>query len=143
MKIRDLLLRKGPDVITAAPEETVSQAIQRLVENRIGALLVVEGTRIAGIISERDILREARMHAQRLGERHVREAMTRDVVTGNPDVEVHEAMAIMTHRRIRHLPIVEDGELRGMISIGDLVWSTLDEAESENQHLKEYISGGY
>ena len=143
MKIRDLLLRKGPNVITAAPEETVSQAIQRLVENRIGALLVVEGTRIAGIISERDILREARMHAQRLGERHVREAMTRDVVTGNPDVEVHEAMAIMTHRRIRHLPIVEDGELRGMISIGDLVWSTLDEAESENQHLKEYISGGY
>ncbi|MFN2432762.1 MAG: CBS domain-containing protein [Gemmatimonadota bacterium] len=143
MKLRDLLQKKGSLVITAGPDESLAEAIQRLVENRIGALLVTQGDQIVGIVTERDILREAGSHAERLGERRVREAMTSRLVSGGLDDEVHHAMGVMTRNKIRHLPVLEEGALRGLISIGDLVWSVLDEAESENRHLKEYIAGGY
>jgi CBS domain-containing protein len=143
MKVQDLLATKGSRVLTIEPGRTVREAIDRLVEHRIGALLVVDGESIVGIITERDILREAARHADRLDRRLVREAMTADLIVGVPDDDLTYVMGIMTRNKIRHLPIVEGRELRGIVSIGDLVWSCLDEAEFENRHLKEYITGGY
>jgi CBS domain-containing protein len=143
MKVQDLLATKGSRVVTIEPGRTVREAIDRLVEHRIGALLVVDGESIAGIITERDILREAARHADRLDRRLVREAMTADLIVGVPDDDLTYVMGIMTRNKIRHLPIVEGRDLRGIVSIGDLVWSCLTEAEFENRHLKEYIAGGY
>ncbi|HEY7460954.1 MAG TPA: CBS domain-containing protein [Gemmatimonadota bacterium] len=143
MKVKDILAEKGSAVRTIGPDETVREAIRQLVEHRIGSLLVTEGKRIVGIITERDILREACHHAGRLDERRVREAMTGDLIVGVPEDEVTYVMGIMTKNRIRHLPILEGRELRGMVSIGDAVWASLTEAEFENRNLKEYITGTY
>lgn len=142
MKVKDLLQKKGSDIITIEPDRTVREAIQKLVDNRIGALLVMEKSEIEGIITERDILREA-ARAERLGQRTVREAMTADLIVGVPEDEIDYVMGVMTRNKIRHLPIVEGRELKGILSIGDLVWSCLTEAEYENRHLKEYIAGEY
>ncbi len=143
MKVKDILAEKGSAVRTIGPDETVREAIRALVEHRIGSLLVTEGQRIVGIITERDILREACHHAGRLDARRVREAMTADLIVGVPEDEVNYVMGIMTKNHIRHLPILEGRELRGMVSIGDVVWASLTEAEFENRNLKEYITGTY
>jgi CBS domain-containing protein len=142
MKVKDLLQKKGSDVLTIEPDRTVREAIQKLVDNRIGALLVMEKSEIEGIITERDILREA-ARAERLGQRTVREAMTADLIVGVPEDDIDYVMGVMTRNKIRHLPIVEGRELKGILSIGDLVWTCLTEAEYENRHLKEYIAGEY
>jgi CBS domain-containing protein len=143
MRVKDILARKGNAVYKIEPDKSVRECIQTLVEQKIGSLLVMEGDRIVGIITERDILREAGMHAGRLDQRLVREAMTADLIVGVPEDEVNYVMGIMTKNRIRHLPILEGRDLRGMVSIGDVVWACLNEAEFENRNLKEYITGTY
>ena len=143
MKVRDILHRKGSDVHTIEPDRSVRDAIRLLVDKRIGSLLVVEGGRIAGIITERDILREAGKYAGRLDARKVRDAMTADLIVGVPDDDLNYVMNVMTKNKIRHLPILDGKSLQGMISIGDVVWASLTEAEFENRTLKQYISGGY
>jgi CBS domain-containing protein len=143
MRVKDILASKGSVVYTIEPDKSVRECIGTLVEHKIGSLLVVEGDRIVGIITERDILREAGTHAGRLDQRCVRDAMSADLIVGVPEDEVNYVMGIMTKNRIRHLPIVEGRELRGMISIGDVVWASLTEAEFENRNLKEYITGTY
>ena len=152
MKIRSILDRKGGSVVTVGPDVTVHEAIRRLNENRIGALVVTtEGGAIAGIITERDILRECGERCVRLREVSpphdagcpalVADIMTNDVVTGGPDDELISVMAVMTRRRIRHLPVMDAGKLAGIISIGDVVNAFVEEAEFENQQLKGYIHG--
>lgn len=143
MKIRDILAQKGSHVRTIGPDSTVRDAIRTLVEHRIGSLLVTEGDEIVGIITERDILREACHHAGRLDQRQVREAMTAELIVGVPDDDLNYAMGVMTKNRIRHLPVMDGRKLQGIISIGDLVWASLTEAEFENRNLKEYITGTY
>jgi CBS domain-containing protein len=143
MKVQDVLQKKGSQVFSIGPDRTVREAIRELMERRIGALLVMEGEEMLGIITERDILREAGTHAGRLDKRKVREAMTADLIVGVPDDDLNYVMGIMTRNKIRHLPIVEGRSLKGILSIGDLVWSCLTEAEFENRHLKEYIVGRY
>lgn len=143
MKVKDVLLQKGSQVFSIEPDRSVRDAIRTLVDRRIGALLVMEGAAIAGIITERDILREASEHAGRLDKRLVREAMTADLIVGVPEDELSYVMGIMTRNKIRHLPIMQGRSLEGIISIGDVVWSTLTEAEFENRHLKDYITGTY
>ena len=152
MKLKNILDRKGGSVVTIEQEVTVHEAIRRLNENRIGALVVTtEGGAIAGIITERDILRECGercVHLSEVRPTHdagcpalVGEIMTKEVVTGSPDDELISVMAVMTRRRIRHLPVMDAGELVGIISIGDVVNAFVEAAEFENQQLKGYIHG--
>jgi CBS domain-containing protein len=116
------------------------QAVALLVEHGIGALLVrAAGGAVAGIISERDILRVCRDRSGALGAIQVGDVMTRDLIVCVPDDDVDYAMGIVTKNRVRHLPVMDGGSVVGMISIGDLVKARLDAAEYENRYLREYI----
>jgi CBS domain-containing protein len=152
MKIRHIIERKTGPVVTIGMTATAHAAIRKLNEHRIGALVVTDPDgRIAGILSERDILRECGARCDRLPEERqslevvgpalVHEIMTADVITASLDDDLTGVMSVMTNSRIRHLPIVEGGELVGMISIGDAVKACVDMAETENRVLKEYIQG--
>jgi CBS domain-containing protein len=142
MKVRDILFAKGAQVFTVFPHESVQDVVRVLMAHRIGALLVVDAHgQMAGIITERDVLRECLCGADRLGQIAVSEAMTTDLVVGLPDDTIDHAMSAMTRHRVRHLPILEDGRVAGLISIGDVVRSSLDETVYENGFLHEYIHG--
>lgn len=150
MRLRDILRQKGGDVVTIESDRTVHDAISRLNEHKIGALVVTgDGEEIAGIITERDILRHCGEHVRRdeplttVVERPelVRDVMTADLVIALPDDRLDYAMGIMTQNRIRHLPVMDEGKLAGMVSIGDLVKASLEETEYENRRLKDYIYG--
>lgn len=141
MQLRDILRRKGSDVVTASPDQTVLEAMRILVAHGIGAVVVMEGDRIRGILSERDVLRLGSRDPSLLSSTPVGEAMTADLVIGVADDDMHYAMNVMTENRIRHLPIVRDGRLDGIVSIGDLVNACRSQAEFENRHLKDYIQG--
>jgi CBS domain-containing protein len=141
MRIQDILDSKGDRVVTTSPNGTVTDAMEVLNEHNIGAVIVTEGDSIRGILSERDVLRLGARGPELLSTTRIHETMTRDVIVGLPDDEVHMAMGVMTQNRIRHLPIVTDGQLVGIVSIGDLVNAAWLEAADENQHLKDYIQG--
>lgn len=142
MKVRDILLAKGDRVFTIFPHETVQDVVRVLMAHRIGALLVVdERGRTSGIITERDVLRECLHGAERLDQIPVSSAMTTNLVVGLLDDDLDDAMGAMTRHRVRHLPILDDGRVAGMISIGDVVRSSLDETVYENGFLHEYING--
>lgn len=144
MKVRGILDAKGRDVVTIRPDATVATAVHRLALERVGALVVSEdGIRIAGILSERDIVGAlAGEGADLLSTgRRVADLMTRHVVTCGPDDTVKQLMAEMTRRRIRHLPVVEGGRIAGIVSIGDVVKSRLEEVEMEATVLRDaYIA---
>jgi CBS domain-containing protein len=140
MKVRDILKVKGSQVYTIGPDQTVLDAVAILMQHRIGALLVRDATgTVSGIISERDVLGECLRRSADLDRIPVREVMTRDLVVCVPDDDVDYAMGIVTKNRVRHLPIMDDDGVAGIISIGDLVKAGLEEAEYENRYLKEYI----
>lgn len=152
MRISDILHRKGRNVVTIEPSATVQEAIQRLNQHGIGALLVTDDTgQLSGIITERDILRECGDRCTRLAEPAggkgsecpalVNDVMTTDVLIGVPEDDLNYVMGIMTKNRIRHLPVVECGKLMGIISIGDVVNAHVEEAEFENRMLQDYIHG--
>ena len=141
MKIRDILSHKGTDVVTITPDATVHAAVQVLVENNIGAVLVMDGSDIAGILSERDILRVSAQDPAYLLGQSVGDVMTKEVVTGAPDDQIGHVMELMTNHRIRHLPIVDGAALEGILSIGDVVNALRTEVEGENRHMREYIQG--
>lgn len=140
MKIRDLLRTKGTKVVTVAPETTVQDAMRILVEHQIGALVVTDGT-LHGIISERDLLRWGAEDIERLTTARVRDLMTTELITAGPDAAIQDVMDVMVEQRIRHLPIVEQGKLTGIISIGDVVNAMRQKVESENRYLHAYIEG--
>lgn len=140
MLIRDILREKGPTVITIAPELPLQEAVQVLVQHNIGALVVFDGE-IRGIVSERDLLRRAAADIQQLAATLVRDVMTADVITASPDAPIRDVMDTMTEHRIRHLPVVENGRLAGIISIGDVVNAVRHTAETENRYLHAYIEG--
>jgi CBS domain-containing protein len=137
-----ILGRKGSDVFTIAPDATVSQAAAVMAEHNVGALVVsVDGRTPGGVVSERDVVREiARVGAACL-DHPVALVMSAEPETCAPHAAVHEVMAIMTERRIRHLPVVANGELAGMVSIGDVVKWRLHELEVEAKALQEYVTG--
>lgn len=152
MLIRDIINEKGQSVVTVGAEQTINDAIQRLNQHRIGGLVVTsEDDEIVGIITERDILTVCGDHCGRLNEPRkedqpgcpmvVKDAMTTDLVIGVPDDDLNYAMGIMTKNRIRHLPIIENDRLAGIISIGDLVNAHFEEKVLENRTLREYIHG--
>lgn len=137
-----ILRRKGSDVFSVPPAVTVAEALAEMARHNIGALIVsADGQSLDGIVSERDIVRElARSGADTLG-RSVADVMTAAVVTCNPDASVDDLMATMTSRRIRHVPIVEDDAICGVVSIGDVVKSRLDQLEMEAEALQAYVTG--
>lgn len=140
MKIRDLLRGKGTAVVTIRPEATIHEAVTMLVNHRIGSLVVLdEQRRVMGIITERDILRECAARSDQIKQTRVQDVMTTNLIIGVPDDEISYVMGIMTHNRIRHLPIMDGERLAGIISIGDVVKAQLEETEFENRYLKDYI----
>ena len=142
MNVENILRTKGSGVATIRPDETVGAAVKELIARNIGALVVSEnGESVDGIISERDIVHGLADHGVALLSLNVAEMMTRQVVTCELSDSVDQLMAEMTNRRIRHFPVVEDGRLRGIVSIGDLVKNRLDEVEYEARSLRSFIAG--
>lgn len=141
MKIRDILSHKGEDVISVPPDRSVLDAMRVLVAHNIGSVVVLDGTEVVGILTERDVLRLGARETDLLSSTRVEEAMTRDVVIGFPEDDIGYVMEIMTENRIRHLPILEDEVLCGIVSIGDIVNASRTHAESENRYLRDYIRG--
>ncbi len=141
MNVREMLHRKSEGVITIAPEATVPEAMRLLVKHNIGAVVVVQGGTIRGILTERDLLRAGAEDPQRLSQGRVEDLMTREVITAPENVPVQEVMTIMTERRIRHLPITRAGEMCGIVSIGDVISTLRQSTEAENRHLHAYIAG--
>ena len=143
MRISGLLRDKGDFVATIAPEATVTEVLAGLAEHGVGALVVTsDGAQIAGIVSERDIVRALHHRGIAILSEPVSTVMTADVHTCSPDASVDSLMAVLTERRIRHVPVVVDGVLAGIVSIGDVVKHRLHELEDENTKLVEYIQTG-
>ena len=139
MTIAAVLGGKGNAVDTIGAGDRLFDAVQRLGEKRIGALPVIEGGRIAGIISERDVIYCLREHGPDVLGWPVSRVMTSPAITVDPAMGVLAALALMTQRRIRHLPVVEGGELKGIVSIGDLVKHRMDRIEAEADAMRSYI----
>jgi CBS domain-containing protein len=142
MKVADLLKSKGEEVVTIARDASVRDAVEMLRKKKIGALVVSsDGRRIDGIVSERDIVHGLARHGTGLLDRKVSDAMTTAVMTCSPDEGVRHVMWVMTEHRNRHVPVLDAGTLCGIISIGDVVKSRLDELEMETTVLRDaYIA---
>lgn len=139
MTIAAVLRTKGCEVETIAADASLSDAVRQLGEKRIGALLVTEADRIAGIMSERDIIYCLRSHGAEVLDWPVSRVMSAPAITTESSAEVLSALALMTQRRIRHLPVVDDGKLKGIVSIGDLVKHRMERIEAEAEAMREYI----
>jgi len=139
MRLREILESKGSQVLTIEPTASLADVVRKLVENRCGSLVVCDGEAMVGIISERDILIAVAELSEPLDAVMVRGRMTTDVVTGVPEDTVSDIMGLMSQKRIRHLPILENGKLAGLISIGDVVKSQYHQVTVENHYLKNYI----
>ena len=146
MTLQEILRAKGNAVHTISPDATLEEVVQKLVKHNCGSLVVCldaecENRRLIGIITERDILRACASERGRFGELTVSVVMTREVITGSPSDSVEDTMGLMTTKRVRHLPIVEQQKLEGIISIGDVVKAQHDQLTMENHYLKSYIHG--
>jgi CBS domain-containing protein len=140
MKLIELIKAKQRDVIQIGVDQTITEAVNTIAQNKIGALLVNDGAgTVVGILSERDIVRGMSQHGADLHDVKVSELMTSDVIRCAPGDTVNEAMAMMTDRHIRHLPVFEGEQLVGFISIGDLVKCRMMEVQSEAEALLQYI----
>jgi CBS domain-containing protein len=139
--VRQLLARKGPDVWSIDVEEPVLEAIQLMADKHVGALPVTRNGELAGVISERDYARKVILLGRSSAETPVWQIMSSPVVTVGPDQDVRQCMQLMTHRRIRHLPVVEQGRMVGVISIGDLVRAVIEEQEHTIEQLERFIAG--
>ena len=139
MTIQAILASKGRDVATIGPDATLSDAIASLGEKRIGALPVVEGGQVRGIISERDVIYCLQARGRDALELTVSDAMSSPAITVDSQTDVLAALALITERRIRHLPVVEQGEIRGIVSIGDLVKYRMERIEAEADAMRAYI----
>lgn len=141
MKISSILSNKGDFVATVTPETSVTELLSVLAQNQIGAAVVTdEQNAVIGIVSERDVARAAHSHGSAALGEPVSRIMTALVVTCDPDATSAELMAIMTEHRVRHIPVLADGELVGIVSIGDVVKSRLAELETEHHAMQAYIS---
>jgi CBS domain-containing protein len=137
--VRQLLQSKGSEIHAITPEARVFDALKLMAEKNVGALVVIEGGRLAGIISERDYARKVILLSKSSHDIAVREIMTAKVITVTPDQTVEDCMALMTGKRIRHLPVMEGERLSGVLSIGDLVKEVIAEQEQTIRQLESYI----
>ncbi len=139
--VRDLLKVKGNAVWSVLPDTTVFEALELMSDRNIGAVLVMEGVTLIGIVSERDYARKVEMEGRTARDTTVREIMTRRVLTVQPDQTVEDCMALMTEHRMRHLPVMQNGRVLGLISIGDVVKAIISEQEFMIGQLETYIMG--
>jgi CBS domain-containing protein len=137
--VRQLLQSKGSAIYSIAPDTRVFEALKLMAEKEVGALVVLDGDTLAGIISERDYARKVILHGKSSHDIPVRAIMTEKVVTVQPDQTIDQCMALMTNKRIRHLPVTEGDKLVGLVSIGDLVKEVIAEQEQTIRQLESYI----
>lgn len=141
--VGSLLNQKGREVYSIPPSTSVYDALALMAEKEIGALLVMEGDKLVGVISERDYARKVILQGRSSKETKVSEIMTADLITVTPQDSVDDCMKLMTENRIRHLPVCDGGKVVGVVSVGDLVKSIISAQEQEIQHLHAYITGSY
>lgn len=141
--VKDILAGKPAGVITITPDQTLQAASQVLAQHNIGALVVVEDDQPAGILSERDIVRHLANQGEAALQLPVADAMTEEIIIALPTDDLDYASSTMTQKRIRHLPIMDDGQLVGIISIGDVVKAQLNFYQGEARTLLQYITGGH
>jgi CBS domain-containing protein len=139
--LKSLLDGKGHSILSVSPDAPVLEAVRIMAESHVGALLVMKGELLIGIISERDYARKVVLMGRSSSDTPVRDIMTSPVITVPPDSSVHDAMQIMTERRVRHLPVVSGGGVQGVVSIGDLVKSVIEEQRHHIEYLETYIRG--
>ena len=140
-RVKDILDVKGRDIWSIAPDVSVYDAMKLMADKEIGSLMVMEGTKLVGIISERDYARKVILQGRSSHTTQVREIMTSRVVYAQPDQNIEECMALVTEKRVRHLPVIDEGQLVGVISIGDLVKSIISEQKFIIEQLERYIRG--
>lgn len=141
--VRAILQHKGHDVSSVSPDDAVAKAVRLMAEKGIGALVVLADGKLVGIVSERDCARKVLLQERSSRDTRVREIMTSPVFSVSSDDTVDDCMRIVTAKRIRHLPVVRDDRVIGIVSIGDLVRSVILEQGETIQHLQEYIVGKY
>jgi CBS domain-containing protein len=137
MSIESILREKGTDVTTIAPEASIKSAADWLRAKNIGALVVTSGTAVLGLVSEREIVQAFSRHGETTGSMTVKEIMQYGVTTVSPDESVNRVMNLMTHHRVRHMPVLRDGKLAGIVSIGDVVKHRLQDLELETNVLRD------
>ena len=144
MKVKDILTEKGISVISVHENKTVFEAMETFASHKVGSLLVLnDDNDPVGIIGARDVLMETLRDCDEIRTTKVNEIMTRDIIVGTPEDDIEQVQAIMTKNRIRHSPIIENNQIAGLISIGDVVKAQLKDLHFENRYLKEYVSGKY
>jgi len=141
--VKQMLEEKGHEVWTISPEATVYEALKIMADKDIGALIVVKNGQVAGIISERDYARKVMLKGKSSLETPVKDIMSTEIYYVGPEATAEECMALMTEKRIRHLPVIDNGKLTGVISIGDVVKSIISTQKVTIEHLQNYIMGKY
>ena len=139
--VRQLLAEKPAEVFAVAPEAPVVEAIRLMADKSVGALLVLRGDALSGIVSERDYARKVILQGRSSAQTHVADIMRDDPLTVGPQTDVLDCMRLCTDSRVRHLPVVEGGKVTGIISIGDLVKAVIDAQAEQIEHLERYITG--
>lgn len=139
--VKKLLAVKGHQVWTISPDATILDGLKLMAEKNIGALLVLDGEQVVGIFTERDYARRVELAGKKTAETRIAEVMTQNVITVEPTRSVNECMVLMTEKRIRHLPVMEQGRLVGLISIGDVVKDIIEELQFHVKQLESYIMG--
>jgi CBS domain-containing protein len=140
--VGDILETKGREVWTISPEMIVFDALKIMADKNVGALVVLDGAEVAGILSERDYARKVILHGKSSRELTAREIMSTNVYFVSQKENIEDCMALFTNKRVRHLPVLQEGELIGIISIGDVVKAVIAEQEYTIKHLENYITGG-
>jgi CBS domain-containing protein len=141
VKISDILRHKGAAVVTIAPTETVTALLAALAAHNVGALVVLDGDRVVGVVSERDVVRRLAEHGPSLLDAAVAQIMTTDVFACSSKDSVDSIAATMTERRVRHMPVIDDDTMVGIVSIGDVVLSRIRQLETDRGQLEQYIVG--
>ncbi len=139
--VAQLLMEKPRRLLDIDPDATVLEAVQRMADHHVGSLLVMRDGRLVGIVTERDYARKVILRNRTSATTQVLDIMTALVITVDPHVSARQCMRMMTDQRIRHLPVVEHGEVIGMVSIGDLVRAVIEDQQQEIEHLQHYIAG--
>lgn len=142
MRIADILRTKGSEVATVTETTTVTSFLNELTVHNIGAMVVMNPDGVCGIVSERDVVRKLHHHGPDLLARPVGEIMTTDMVTCSPEDRIDDLAALMTNNRVRHIPVLENGRLVGIVSLGDVVKHRMEELQAERQQLHAYITQG-
>jgi CBS domain-containing protein len=139
--VKNILETKGNTIFSITPDTSVYHALELMVEKNVSALLVMENESLAGIFTERDYARKVALKGKSSKETKIGEIMTRDLITVKPESSIDECMELMTGKYIRHLPVIDGGKLAGIISIGDVVRSIIQEQRSIIGHMEQYIAG--